>query len=124
MNVQLDSDVPEQALRLRVDGARSTTSIRCTGTLDAGTCEQLLDALADVLGTGARRVKLDVTDLTVTDLKGASALVRAQRAVRDVGGLVVWRGLDRAHLGGLAPIRHVARRRPRPVGSLQPSRTG
>lgn len=91
-----DQDLMDPVLEIWVDDAVRPTTLRCAGRLGAGTRHAVLDAVAELLATGPRRLVVDVSDLEVADSEGAGTLVQVQRMVREAGAAMAWRGVSPA----------------------------
>jgi hypothetical protein len=74
------------ALELWVDVDGDRVRLRVAGMLDASTAPSLLAAVADMLGTAARRFELVTDDLRVEEPAGADALAAALAMVDRHGG--------------------------------------
>jgi len=71
--------------------------VEIEGEIDARTAGDLDKALSDLLAQGRSRLVLDFTRLDYISSAGLRALLRAQRAARDLGGEVRLFGLN-AHV--------------------------
>jgi anti-sigma B factor antagonist len=60
--------------------------IQPIGVLDGNQTHQLRGELNDVVGTGARLILVDLTNVTFMDSSGLAALVTAFKTVRSAGG--------------------------------------
>ena len=68
--------------RATVDGR---PTLQVCGELDIATCQQLGDAVADALESGAPALVVDLTGTTFLDSSGARQLARTARHATDVG---------------------------------------
>jgi serine/threonine-protein kinase RsbW len=73
---------------------KGTALVEVEGELDARTAGDLDKALSDLLTQGHSRLALDFTHLSYISSAGLRALLRAQRAARDLGGEVRLFGLN------------------------------
>jgi anti-sigma B factor antagonist len=73
---------------------KSIALVEVEGELDARTASDLDEALGDLLTQGHSRLVLDFTQLAYISSAGLRALLRAQRAARDLGGGVRLFGLN------------------------------
>ena len=73
-----------------VDDAAATVTVR--GEVDVYTAPRLRERLYAVVGDGAQRVVLDLSDMTFIDSTGIGALVGALKRCRSAAGDVVLRG--------------------------------
>jgi len=76
-----------------VDG-KGIALVEIEGEIDARTAADLDKALSDLLAQGHSRLVLDFTQLGYISSAGLTALLRAQRAARDLGGEVRLFGLN------------------------------
>ena len=60
--------------------------IQPAGVLDGNQAHQLRGELNDVVGTGAKLILVDLTNVTFMDSSGLAALVTAFKTVRSAGG--------------------------------------
>jgi len=78
---------------------KETVLVEIEGELDARTAGDLDKALSDLLAQGHSQLVLDFTQLAYISSAGLRALLRAQRAARDLGGEVRLFGLNDHVLG-------------------------
>jgi anti-anti-sigma factor len=80
-------------LEISPNRAGDEYSITVAGELDLATCDMLLNGLASALGSDARKIVLDLRELTFMDSTGLRAIVGAEREARDQNKeLVILRG--------------------------------
>jgi hypothetical protein len=96
------------ALELWVDADADRVRLRVAGVLDASTAPSLLAALADLLGTAARRFELVTENMHVDEPAGFDALAAASALVDRHGGtlsMVCGAGAGEPAGGGAQPDR-------------------
>ena len=84
-------------------------ALSCAGSLNRWNRHRLLDAVRLLMESGTSSIVVDISGLHIEDVDGANALARAQRAVRDAGGNLSWRGLGSDRLKGILPLQGATR---------------
>ena len=100
------------AASLELKPSYVATSLHCSGTLDAGTRHDVVEAVAALLAGEPSTITIDIGELHVADVDGANALAHVQKMARDAGTSLQWEGLDSDHLRGILPLRFRAKRQP------------
>jgi len=74
-------------LRLDVEHVDDLTVISASGEIDAGTADQVGDAVSEAFHEGRRRVLLDFAHVTFIDSSGLGVLVRSHRQAEANGAV-------------------------------------
>lgn len=72
-------------------------SLECAGTLNVLTRNQFLEAVEALLTGAPTSLTIDVGLMNVADRGGVHALDEAEKAVRQAGSILRWRGLRSDH---------------------------
>ena len=72
------------ALRRPPRGQPAVIEVR-GGQLDSGTCEQLLETVEKHVAAGARRLTLDLRQMSFIDSAGMRSLIRVERIADEIG---------------------------------------
>ena len=84
----LGSEVAEApaTLELIVSEHEDETVVRAAGELDVNTAPELREQLANLVSEGARRIVVDLTDVSFVDSTALSVLVSALKRLRQANG--------------------------------------
>ncbi len=75
----------DEATRIRIDPERDRVRVRCTGALDDGVADQLIEDCAGLIDRGFTRVILDMSQATVIAPAVVSAIAAVDRRARERG---------------------------------------